>query len=87
MFANEVFMFVQDSCKGSQVEEVPDGLYICICSADFFKEAEHVQRLLEAFDRMGYEIRGDYLCEVISNHPIVEADKRFLFYKIQIPIK
>ena len=35
----------------------------------------------------GCQVTGDYLCEVIIDFPVLEFDKRQMFYKTQIPVR
>ncbi len=87
LFSNEVFFFVEDSYDGpGDLETLPKGLYICLCGKDFTKEAEYAERLLEGLTIAGYQLAGDYVCEVIEEFPGFGEAPRHLFYKIQIPI-
>lgn len=87
IFSNEVFFFVEDSYDGpGDLETLPEGLYLCLCSKDFTKEAECAQRLLDGLGASGYQLAGDYVCEVINEFPGFGEVPRSLFYKIQIPI-
>ncbi len=86
LFSNEVFMFVDNSDVSEQVQDVSEGLYICICSDNFSSEAENALRLLNEIEQRGYQIKGDYLCEVIIDFLALDFNKRRMFYKIQIPV-
>lgn len=87
IFSNEVFFFVEDSYEGSgNLETLPECLYMCLCSKDFTKEAECAHRLIENLETLGYELAGDYVCEVIEEFPGFGENPRSLSYKIQIPI-
>lgn len=86
LYSNEVFLFVDDSDVTEMVEELPAGLYLCICSGDFYAEARNAQLLLDEIDRRGCRINGDYVCEVIMDFPALEFHRRRMFYKIQIPV-
>ena len=86
LFSNEVFLFVDGPDAADRVETVSAGMYLCVCSDDFYAEAENAKRLLLEIERRGYQITGDYLCEVIMEFPAEEFHKRHMFYKIQIPV-
>ena len=88
LYSDEVFFFVEDSYTGPGEHEVlPEALYVCCCSNDFSEETECARHLIEHIAQTGYEISGDYVCEVIEEFPGFEAGPRKLFYKIQIPVK
>lgn len=87
MYSDEVFVFVDDDSAGDGCELLPAASYICLCSDEFSREAENVRRLMEYINAHGCEIVGDYLCEVIIDFPVLEFDRRQMFYKTQIPIK
>lgn len=87
LFSNEVFFFVEDSYDGpGDLETLPECLYICMCSKDFTKEADCAHRLLDTLNDSGYELAGDYVCEVIEEFPGFGEAPRSLSYKVQIPI-
>ena len=86
LYSNEVFLFVDGLAVAENVETVPPGMYLCVCSDDFYAEAENAKRLLAEIEARGYHILGDYLCEVIMEFPAEEFHKRHMFYKIQIPV-
>ncbi|MEG1525328.1 MAG: helix-turn-helix domain-containing protein [Clostridia bacterium] len=86
LFSNEVFMFVDDNDVSPDVETIASGMYLCICSDDFYAESENANRLLTEIRQRSYRIIGDYLCEVIMDFPAFEFNKRKMFYKIQIPV-
>lgn len=87
LYSDEVFVFVDDDSAGDGCELLPAASYICLCSDEFSREAENVRRLMEYINAQGCEIAGDYLCEVIIDFPVLEFDRRQMFYKTQIPIK
>ena len=87
LYSDEVFVFVDDDSAGDGCELLPAASYICLCSDEFSREAENVRLLMEYINAHGCEIVGDYLCEVIIDFPVLEFDRRQMFYKTQIPIK
>lgn len=86
IFSDEVFFFVDGNGFHGQCEAVPAATYVCICSDDFADEEENANRLLQYIKEMGYQIAGDYLCEAVIDFPVLEATKRHIFSKIQIPV-
>lgn len=87
LYSDEVFVFVDDDSADASCELLPAASYVCLCSSEFSQEAENVHRLLEYSATHGCKIAGDYLCEVIIDFPVLEFDRRQMFYKTQIPIK
>ncbi len=84
--SNEVFVFLEDDFTGiEQPEVLPGGQYVCICSDDFYQEADLALRLLDYINEQGYTIIGDYICEVIADLPFFDKSPRNMVYKIQIP--
>jgi DNA-binding transcriptional MerR regulator len=87
LYANEVFMFVDDEYKDfDSVEMIPEGMYVSICAEDFHHEEEVAKRLLDYIHQNQYTICGVYICEVIAEFPMFEKTPRSMLYKIQIPI-
>lgn len=84
LFSNEVFVFVD---KSGEAECIPAAAYVCLCSGEASLEAENIRRLLQYIETRGCEICGDYLCEVIVDFPMLDFDRRRMFYKIQIPVR
>ena len=88
LFANEVFMFVDDDYEvDDSVETIPEGMYVAICAEDFYKEEEYAERMLDYINENEYKIMGDYICEVVAEFPMFEKTPRSMLYKIQIPIQ
>ena len=88
LYANEVFMFVDDDYDvQDSVETIPEGMYVCICAEDFYREDEFAERLLDYIHDNNYIIMGDYICEVVAEFPMFEKTPRSMLYKIQIPIQ
>ena len=51
-----------------------------------WKEKKHAQKLFHYIEDKGYDIVGDYICEVVVELPIFENNERNMFVKLQIPI-
>ena len=84
-YANEVFLFVDEDIE-NRVEKLPSTTYYCICSDNFEEERKNAQRLLQEISEKGFLVNGDYVCEVIIDFPVFDAESRKMFYKIQIPV-
>lgn len=87
LYSNEVFLFLDGHSDAPGVERVPAAAYLCLCSDDAKSEEESVRRLLRHINEHGYTIAGDYFCEVIIDFPVLDLDRRHMFYKTQIPVK
>ena len=87
LFSNEVFLFVDEDDSSQAMETLPAASYLCLCSDEFSMEAENVRRLLDYVQTRGCEIAGDYLCEVVVDFPMLDFDRRRMFYKAQIPVR
>lgn len=87
LFSNEVFLFVDEDDSSQAMETLPAASYICLCSDEFSMEAANVRRLLDYVQTRGCEIAGDYICEVVVDFPMLDFDRRRMFYKAQIPVR
>ena len=87
LYSDEVFFFVEDDYQGpGDIETLPPGLYACICSDDFSREAASAHALLAFIRQEGYRIAGDYVCEVIQEFPGFIKAPRELIFTMQIPV-
>ena len=87
LFSNEVFLFVDENDSSQAMETLPAASYLCLCSDEFSMEAENVRRLLDYMQTRGCKIAGDYICEVVVDFPMLDFNRRRMFYKAQIPVR
>ncbi len=87
LFSNEVFLFVDEDDSSQAMETLPAASYLFLCSDEFSMEAANVRRLLDYVQTRGCEIAGDYICEVVVDFPMLDFDRRRMFYKAQIPVR
>ena len=87
LFSNEVFLFVDEDDSSQAMETLPAASYLCLCSDEFSMEAANVRRLLDYVQTRGCEIAGDYICEGVVDFPMLDFDRRRMFYKAQIPVR
>ena len=87
LFSNEVFLFVDENDSSQAMETLPAASYLCLCSDEFSMEAENIRRLLDYVQTRGCEIAGDYICEVVVDFPMLDFNRRRMFYKAQIPVR
>lgn len=87
-YSSEIFVFVdRDLVPDKLTIAIPASTYLCIYCNKFEKEKEYVEYLLKAIEDKGYLINGDYICEVISEFPLLERKERGMFLRLQVPIK
>ena len=87
LYADEVFLFVDADSAGEGIERVPAAAYVCLCAGSLEREEESVRRLMDYIETRGFSITGDYICEVIIDFPVLDMDRRQMFYKTQIPVR
>lgn len=88
LLSDEAFVLVDENFRDSEdVERIPPGMYISMCSGDFYEEMELAERLIVEIEKRDLEIVGDYICEVITEFPAFRENIRDMFFKIQIPIR
>lgn len=87
-YSSKIFVLVDRDFVADQLTEtIPENTYLCIYCNEFDKEKEYISRLLNAVEKEGYHIIGDYICEVIAEFPLLERKKRGMFLRLQIPIR
>lgn len=86
--AQTIFIFVDNDYPHiDSVKTLHSGTYLCVCADDPHNEKEYTDKLYEKINQMGYEVAGDYLCEVISQFPISKNKNGNLIYKAQVPVE
>ena len=86
--STETFLFMDKGLiPDTLLETVPEGDYLCAYCNAFEEEIECARRLFKAVKDGGYEICGDYLCEVVTELPLFRQEERNMFIKLQIPVK
>lgn len=89
--STEIFVFLdKKNLKGlndNNIFEVEPSMYLCIYCDNFDKEKDYALKLLEYANKNNYKISGDYICETLSELPIIRGDERGMFLKLQVPIK
>ena len=68
--SNKVFIFVDDDYPKSKTQRIlPENMYMTIYADDTTQEYEYAKQIYSEIERLGYEIVGEYLCEVILYTP------------------
>lgn len=83
-YSTEIFIFVDHDKEITEV--LSAGHYHTLHFDDFYKEINYSNQLLDYAEKHGYQLVGDYICEVVVDLSIFE-DKRNMFIKIQISVK
>ncbi|MEG1805189.1 MAG: helix-turn-helix domain-containing protein [Clostridia bacterium] len=84
--STEVFVFIDDKTLTNQLTAIPAGNYMCVYCDNFSKEQEYANKMFDYIDNNGYQITGDYICEVIADLPVVESHERGMFLRLQVPV-
>jgi len=61
-------------------------MYITIYADDTSKEYQYAKEIYSEIKKVGYEIAGEYLCEVILYTPYNKKEKKYMKYKLQVPV-
>lgn len=86
LVATEVFVFVdEETMPLDHTQMIPEGLYLCRYCDCFEKEKEGIAHLQSEIARCRYQVRGDYICEVMAEMPREDED-RGMFLRLQVPI-
>ncbi|MEG2117121.1 MAG: MerR family transcriptional regulator, partial [Clostridia bacterium] len=84
--STEVFVFIDDKTLTNQLTAISAGNYMCVYCDNFSKEQEYANKMFDYIDSNGYQITGDYICEVIADLPVVESHDRGMFLRLQVPV-
>ena len=88
LYSSEIFVIVdRDFVPDELTVSIPASTCLCIYCNEFEKEKDYIYRLLDAVEREGYAINGDYICEVITEFPYLERKRRGMFLRLQIPVQ
>lgn len=85
--SHKMFIFIDDLLPGNvKAEEISGGLYACVYVDKFEDEQKYATQLLQYCCDKGYEISGDYICEVVTEWNSFDCEQRSMFFRIQVPI-
>ncbi len=85
-YSDEVFVYMDEDAQLTNIETMPSSMYYCVCSKDMDEELKLLQQLRQNIFDAGYEIVGDYYCEVITDMSFAGELGRKITYMIQIPV-
>lgn len=87
-YSSEIFVLVDREFVPDELTvSIPANTYLCIYCNKFEKEKRYINHLLNAVEEKSYVIVGDYICEVITEFPLLERKERGMFLRLQIPVK
>lgn len=88
LIADRIFIFINknDAAQLENAAQLDSGMYACIYLDNFESEAEGAQKLLNHCRAQGYQICGDYVCEVMTEFNVFDSDRRSMFIKLQVPV-
>ncbi|MGI6110121.1 MAG: MerR family transcriptional regulator [Eubacteriaceae bacterium] len=85
--ADQIFVFVDDTFPLlSETTVFEGGMYACIYLNNYDHEKEYAARLLAYCRENGYQIAGDYICEVLTEFNIFDSSRRSMFLRLQVPV-
>lgn len=84
-----VFVFAdhRDTELFSDVTIMDSGMFACIYLDDYDQEIPYAQRLLDFCHAQGWQICGDYICEVLTEFNVFDSRQRNMFLRLQVPVK
>ncbi|HIT63252.1 MAG TPA: MerR family transcriptional regulator [Candidatus Ventrimonas merdavium] len=85
--SDQIFVFVDQDCTSRYLQAVPAGMFACIYCDDFDKEAGYIRELHQFIRKNQMEVTGDYICEVLTELPIIQSRKREMFLRLQVPVR
>lgn len=85
--SHELFIFVsKGAVDNATIRELPAGNYAVFYCRSFKDELSHLHQFNQMIEEQGLQIMGDYICEVIYEVPMLKANQRNMFIRMQIPI-
>lgn len=85
--SHQMFMFSNDEAADFAIKTYPSSLYALTYCTSFQEEIEKLDLFYQMIINKGYDITGDYICEVIHEHPRLNQNKRDMFIRMQVAIK
>ena len=86
-YSNEIFVFVDADCRSNYLQLLPASMYACMYCDDFDKEKDYIQSLYAYIQANHWQVCGDYICEVLTELPITDTNKREMYLRLQVPIQ
>ena len=89
LIPKETFIFVdyRDKERFSDVKILDSGMFACIYLDEYNDEPVYAEKLLSFCHERGWQIDGDYICEVLTEFNVFDSEKRNMFMRLQVPVK
>lgn len=86
--AKDVFIFLdyRDVEHFRDATVLDSGMYACIYLDRYDDEISYAERLFEACQGNGWNISGDYICEVLTEFNVFDSNSRNMFLRLQVPV-
>lgn len=86
--ADKVFIFADHPLaqRYPAMTVLPSGMYACIYADRYEDELSYARKLYQYCTQKGYLISGDYICEVLTEFNVFDADRRNMFMRLQVPV-
>ena len=86
--AKDTFVFIdyREKDQLSGVQLIDSGMYACIYLDGFDDEMAYAGKLKDYCWQNGYDLTGDYLCEVLTEFNVFDEDRRSMFLRLQVPV-
>ncbi|QTU83221.1 MerR family transcriptional regulator [Carnobacteriaceae bacterium zg-C25] len=88
-YSNKMFIINDQLSPSNKLvsHHFPRALYAISYCHSFNDELHSLNQFHNAIKKAGYIITGDYICEVIYEHPNLKENKRHMFIRLQVPVK
>ena len=82
-----VFVDHKDQERVEGVRILDSGMYACMYIDAFEKEQDYASRLLAYCRAQGWQLAGDYICEILTEFNVFDSEKRSMFLRLQVPVR
>ena len=89
LIPKETFIFAdyRDKERFSDVKILDSGMFACIYLDEYNDEPVYAEKLLSFCHERGWQIDGNYICEVLTEFNVFDSEKRNMFMRLQVPVK
>lgn len=85
---HEIFIFVDSHFEYiNETKIIDSGMYACIYLDNFDEEIIYAKKLKDYCKQNGYQINGDYICEILTEFNVFNKDEHQMYLKLQVPVK
>ncbi len=89
LIADKVFAFLDHTMANNwkEIKLVESSMYACIYADRYEDEIPCAQKLLYYCKEQGYQISGDYICEIMTEFNVFSSESRSMFMRLQVPVQ